>query len=63
MSSCESILLATLHRRRGGIAARHTGGHPGFQELIDQHRERMEAQGLDLDQTRFDSAWLTSLKA
>ena len=30
---------------------------------IDQHREHMEAQGLDLDQTRFDSAWLTSLKA
>ena len=30
---------------------------------IDQHRERMEAQGLDLEQTRFDSAWLTSLKA
>ena len=30
---------------------------------IDQHREQMEAQGLDLDQTRFDSAWLTSLKA
>ena len=30
---------------------------------IDQHREHMQAQGLDLDQTRFDSAWLTSLKA
>ena len=30
---------------------------------IDQHREHMEAQGLDLEQTRFDSAWLTSLKA
>ena len=29
---------------------------------IDQHREHMEAQGLDLEQTRFDSAWLTSLK-
>ena len=30
---------------------------------IDQHRERMEAQGLDLEQPTFNSEWLTSLKA
>ena len=30
---------------------------------IDQHREHMEAQGLDLEQTTFHSEWLTSLKA
>jgi hypothetical protein len=29
---------------------------------IDQHREAMEAQGLDIEQNRLDPAWLESVK-
>lgn len=30
---------------------------------IDSHREAMEQQGLDIEQTRLDLAWLERVKA
>ena len=49
--------LTQMHQLDGNSSALSQMVHE-----IDRHREQMEAQGLDLDQSRLDPAWLAALK-
>jgi len=36
--------------------------HGQLRDEVEQHKARMQAQGLDSDQPRFDPQWLETLK-
>jgi hypothetical protein len=40
----------------------NTSDHGQLIREMDQHKERMQAQGIETEQTRLDPAWLEAVK-